>query len=328
MGGLASPLLIPNFQEWCAQHTAGHGVWKWSNALDAYSRHFAVYKGHALSVVEVGVQSGGSIDMWHSVLGPNCIVHGIDINNQTLRFVNTQTTITIGDQASTVMWDEFYKNRPNLDILIDDGGHEPNQMLVTLEQGLNHVSPGGFVVIEDIHGGHYVDSFFRPAAKLIASQVQRGRVDAVHVYPFLLVTQAAGYSVSLGTRSELSFHGVPMYVSNFEELWRAVQATASITPHVGGHIILENLAWGPFLTEAGLTNFFVVFGDLHAYKPVDNPPGCATTPAPQCTNSNSNSVIQAQITGVHIYPMRLIVEVARDPVAIEAVRHGAEWLHY
>ena len=39
-------------------------------------------------VLEVGVQSGGSIQMWESVLGGGCVVHGIDINQACLQFRN------------------------------------------------------------------------------------------------------------------------------------------------------------------------------------------------------------------------------------------------
>jgi len=43
------------------------------------------------------------------------------------------------------------KTVPLVDIVIDDGGHLPEQQLVTLEELLPHVRPGGVYFCEDIH---------------------------------------------------------------------------------------------------------------------------------------------------------------------------------
>jgi hypothetical protein len=41
---------------------------------------------------------------------------------------------------------------PKVDILIDDGGHEPEQQSISLEEMLPHLAPGGVYMCEDIHG--------------------------------------------------------------------------------------------------------------------------------------------------------------------------------
>jgi len=37
------------------------------------------------------------------------------------------------------------------DIVIDDGGHRPEQQIVTLEELLPHIRPGGVFLCEDVH---------------------------------------------------------------------------------------------------------------------------------------------------------------------------------
>lgn len=320
----ASSKQIPStFQEFYQGHIQGRGIWKWSNALDAYQRHFANMRGLSCNLAEVGVQSGGSIDMWHSVLGAQSHVYGLDINPQALQFGNAMTTITIGDQADVNMWSTFFGAtvKSPLDVLIDDGGHEPHQMLVTLEQTLPRMNAGGFVAIEDIHGQHYIQSFFTPAANYIATQVQANLVDSVHVYPYLLMVQRAGQAPNI-PKSDLVFAGSSATVDSFDALW------AAIPMHAGGHVILENAGWGPFLTGQGLTNFFAVFAALHDYQVHDVPPGCATTSAATCTNVITSSTMQASVSGVHVYATRLIVEVAAAPLHIQAMRRGSDWLEY
>jgi hypothetical protein len=44
---------------------------KWEHYLDAYHRHFDRFRAQErVVVVEVGVQSGGSIEMWRRYFGP------------------------------------------------------------------------------------------------------------------------------------------------------------------------------------------------------------------------------------------------------------------
>jgi len=308
------------FQVWYNSHSAGRGVWKWNNALDAYQRHFGPMAGRPIKLVEIGVQSGGSIQMWQSVLGPQCHVYGLDINKGVLKFVDPTTTITIGDQANVQMWQSFFAQtvKGPIDVLVDDGGHESNQMLVTLTQTFDHLTPGGMVAIEDIHGGGYIESFFAPSATFLGWKAQQGLLGSVHVYPFVLIAQKGGDE----TRAPLVFSGTTTTVNSFDAMW------AALPKHVGGHVILENAGWGPFFTEQGLTNFFRLFGGLHNSQWYDQPLGCRTTTKALCTVTVVNNDVQKLITGIHIYPSRLVIEVAGNPVNIQAVRKGTEWLPY
>jgi cephalosporin hydroxylase len=318
-----APAARVGFDQWYGAYGQGRGIWKWSNALTAYERHFNVYAGHPVALCEIGIQSGGSIAMWETALAPQCHVYGVDINPATQQFATATTTITIGDQADVNMWNSFFTSTvANLDILVDDGGHESHQMLVTLQSAFPHMTPGGMIAIEDIHGQDYIQSFFTPAAHFLGQQAAAGLLDSVHVYPYLLVAQVAGQRPDV-PKSTLTFAGVGTRVDSFEALWAAAPANA------GGHIILENAGWGPFLTPAGLTNFFSHFASLHDYGMHDIPAGCATTSAPVCTNQITSSQMQATVTGVHVYANNLVVEIAAPgAVNIQAVRKGNQWLDY
>src|SRR5215475_7150062 len=51
-------------------HHQGKGVWKWLHYFDVYNRHFSKFVGREINVVEVGVFSGGSLEMWREYFGP------------------------------------------------------------------------------------------------------------------------------------------------------------------------------------------------------------------------------------------------------------------
>lgn len=314
------------FRSYYDTYTTGRGIWKWSNAIDAYQRHFAAFVGKPSKLAEVGVQSGGSIVMWQKVLGPQCHVYGIDINPATLNFQDPMATIVIGDQGDPAMWDKFFSATIDsasgaLNMLVDDGGHEPHQMYVTLTKAFDNASPGGIVAIEDIHGLHYVQSFFIPAGQWLGQKAQAGQLDSVHLYPFLLIAQKAGVAPQ-GVQSQLTFGGSSTTVSEFDQLWQAIPL------HPGGHVVLENAGWGPFLTSQGISNFLQVFAPLHASQWSDIPAGCEHTAAAVCTVQVHPAPMQSMIVGIHIYPTRLVVEVAGSPVNLQAVRHGDQWINY
>jgi hypothetical protein len=57
---------------WIRNQKSGPGVDKWIPYLEAYEKHFGPYRALGkIHMVEVGVQSGGSIDMWRAFFGPD-----------------------------------------------------------------------------------------------------------------------------------------------------------------------------------------------------------------------------------------------------------------
>jgi len=317
--GSALGLTPPTFQQWYDSHNEGRGIWKWSNSLAAYERHFKPLVGTPVAVSEVGVQSGGSILMWKAVLGEQIHFYGLDINPGCNKFKDHTTSITIGDQADPNMWKNFYSKVVNkLDILVDDGGHTPTQMLVTLQETFPHLNAGGFVAIEDIHGRSYTQTFFHPAAQTISAWHTAGQVSSVHVYPFLMVVHKSG-----GAHPALDLPAASQTVADFPAFYAILDSSP------GQYVAIENPSWGSFLSAAALSNIFTELSPLHDYAMTDNPPGCATSTAAVCTNTITPSNYQAKVVGVHIFANRMIMEIAAAPPAvINAVRKGTEWLPY
>jgi hypothetical protein len=136
--------------------TTGPGIWKWRHYFDIYHRHFERFRHQSVVVAEVGVYSGGSLLMWRAYFGAQAEIHGIDIEPACRVYAGPHTTIHTGDQADRAFWRRFRAAVPRLDILIDDGGHLPEQQMVTLEEVLPHLAPGGVYLCEDIHGREHL----------------------------------------------------------------------------------------------------------------------------------------------------------------------------
>ena len=73
---------------------------KWEHYFGIYEKHlsFAPFWSAPLTLVEVGVQKGGSLDMWGKFLGPHAHIIGIDIDPECakLKYSNPNIKVVIG----------------------------------------------------------------------------------------------------------------------------------------------------------------------------------------------------------------------------------------
>jgi hypothetical protein len=195
----------------------GPGIWKWLHYFDIYDRHFHRFRDQEVHVLEIGIYSGGSLDMWRDYFGPKAHIYGVDIEAACRAYESDKVKIFIGDQADRQFWRGFRQSVPVLDIVIDDGGHMPEQQIVSLEELLPHLRPGGVYCCEDVHGelngfASYVHGLnhklnqarFEQSPhddeKRIVSACNpfQTAVNSIHLYPFMsIIERNAGPVVEL-----------------------------------------------------------------------------------------------------------------------------------
>lgn len=185
----------------------GPGIWKWDHYFDIYHRHLQKFIGRSSHIAEVGVYSGGSLKMWHFYFGPQCTVYGIDCQHACKSYEDEKTRIFIGDQADRTFWKRFREQVPELDVLIDDGGHQPEQQIVTLEEILPHLRPGGVYICEDITApfnrfaayasgfSSALNTFQVVAESLVEPTLFQSSIASVHLYPFITVIEKHGTEI-------------------------------------------------------------------------------------------------------------------------------------
>lgn len=176
-------------------HVVGRGIWKWRHYFDIYHRHLAKYIGLEVNVLEIGIYSGGSIDMWRSYFGDRANIFGVDIEDACIAYEGDGVRIFIGDQADPEFWARFRAEVPNIDVVIDDGGHQPDQQIATLEALLPHLRPGGIFICEDVIG--VLNPFQQYVCGLMCSMNARGSapnpvqrsIKAISIYPYVTVIE-------------------------------------------------------------------------------------------------------------------------------------------
>jgi hypothetical protein len=182
-------------------HTVGPGLFKWRHYFEIYERHFGKFVGKEVHLAEIGIYSGGSLELWRQYLGPRVHVYGVDIEPACKVYEGPETRVYIGDQADPAFWARFVAEVPPLDIVIDDGGHETHQQIATLEALLPHLRPGGVYLCEDIH---YTGNAFHSYVNGLSRQLHatgsltshnfpptafQQAVASIHTYPFVTVIE-------------------------------------------------------------------------------------------------------------------------------------------
>ncbi len=173
----------------------GRGIWKWEHYFDIYHKYFNKFIGKKVNILEVGIYSGGSLNMWKNYFGKGCHVYGVDIENACKVYEQENVSIFIGDQQDPSFWKRFRDKVPIIDIIIDDGGHKTEQQIVTLQEMLSHLQPGGVYLCEDIHGDkNYFNSFISGLTSQLnyAASIPalfQSSIDSIHFYPFIIVIE-------------------------------------------------------------------------------------------------------------------------------------------
>lgn len=124
---------------------------KLDNYFEIYAQLFGHLRGTACTFVEIGVLKGGSLYMWRDWLGPQARIIGIDMNPAARRWADHGFEIFIGDQGDPEFVRQTLAAIGQFDVLLDDGGHQSCQQIVTAIEAIRHARQRCLVVVEDTH---------------------------------------------------------------------------------------------------------------------------------------------------------------------------------
>lgn len=155
-------------------------IFKWIHYFDIYESIFRRFKDmENLKILEIGVNRGGSLQMWKQYFKPGTKIVGIDIDKGCKQLEEPNIEIRIGSQNDRGFLSEIVKEYENFDIIIDDGSHI-NEHQITSFQGLfEAVKNDGIYLCEDCHtsywpshdGGYLTEGTFIEYSKRLVDNV-------------------------------------------------------------------------------------------------------------------------------------------------------------
>lgn len=133
----------------------GKLIHKWDHYFDVYEKYFSNYVGKELNILEIGISHGGSLQLWKKYFGDKVNVYGIDINPQCKKLEEDRVQIFIGSQSDKAFLEQVARQLPQMDIILDDGGHTMDQQIITFETLYLKVKEGGLYMVEDTHTSYW-----------------------------------------------------------------------------------------------------------------------------------------------------------------------------
>lgn len=126
---------------------------KWSSYLATYERAFSPLRDKEIALLEIGVQNGGSLEVWANYFANGQLFVGCDINPKcvNLDYCDDRIKVVVGDANSQEAFNAITHQEQTFDLIIDDGSHLSRDIFATFINYFPVLKPGGIFVVEDAH---------------------------------------------------------------------------------------------------------------------------------------------------------------------------------
>lgn len=221
---------------------------KWSSYLDVYDRIFSEIRNSPIRLLEIGVQNGGSLEIWRKYFVRSKLILGCDINMvcAKLHFDDEGIDLVIGNANCESTKREIIEKSDNFEIIIDDGSHKSSDIIRDFANYFSIVADGGLYVIEDMHcsywnlyeGGLYDPyssmSFFKRLLDVINQEhwgLDLFRADALAAF-------AKRHEITFDEASLASIHSIEFFNSLCVVTKRLPKENGLGRRHVAGRVAL------------------------------------------------------------------------------------------
>lgn len=130
-------------------------IHKWTHYFPIYERHFARFRNQSILFIEIGVQEGGSLQLWKRYLGPFARIVGIDIDPACKTVEEDQIEVRIGDQSNVEFLKTVIAEFGSPTVVIDDGSHVMAHVSASFDYLYPHVENNGVYLVEDLHTAYW-----------------------------------------------------------------------------------------------------------------------------------------------------------------------------
>ena len=133
---------------------------KWASYLEVYSEIFANKRNmEGLTLLEIGIQNGGSLQTWLTFFTKIKKLIGTDIDPKCskLKYKSNKIQLVIGDINDDLTIKKIIKIEKKFDVIIDDGSHLSSDIIVTFLNLFKYIKNDGLYIAEDLHCSYWKD---------------------------------------------------------------------------------------------------------------------------------------------------------------------------
>ena len=154
---------------------------KWNLYIEEDERIFAPYRNKPIRLLEIGVQNGGSLEIWSKYFPNAEKIIGCDIDPKCgeLKFSDDRISVVVGDVNEKDIKPKILQKTDGFDIIIDDGSHKSSDIIRSFALYFPYLTKEGTYLVEDLHCSYWNDyegglhnpysamSFFKRLADII-----------------------------------------------------------------------------------------------------------------------------------------------------------------
>lgn len=147
----------PKFSDIYRNRKIGKVSDKWTSYLEIYDRILRKYQRATCSILEVGVQNGGALEIYAEYFQRAKIIVGCDVNPNCakLQYGDSRIRLVVGDATAAETIEKIVAIEPSFDIIIDDASHQSADIIKTFVYLYPKLKHDGIYVIEDLHAGYW-----------------------------------------------------------------------------------------------------------------------------------------------------------------------------
>ena len=143
---------------------------KWTIYIDQYEEKFKPYQDAKIRILEIGIQNGGSLEIYANYFNNAELILGCDINEKCLGLTYQEKNIQVivGDATEESTYKKIVAY-PKFDIIVEDGSHTSSDIVKTFCKYFNHLNDGGLFIIEDLHCSYwngFTGGLFHPLSSI------------------------------------------------------------------------------------------------------------------------------------------------------------------
>lgn len=130
---------------------------KWSSYLDRYDQLFTPYRDQPIRLLEIGVQNGGSLELWSKLFPYAKKIVGCDIEIACTQLsFDHPNIVVIGANANTDEAEQAISAQSShFDLIIDDGSHQSGDIVCSFVRYFPYLNNGGLYIAEDLHCSYW-----------------------------------------------------------------------------------------------------------------------------------------------------------------------------
>jgi hypothetical protein len=169
---------------------------KWTLYLAEFDRLFLPYQNKNVRLLEIGIQNGGSLEIWAKYFGNAKAIVGCDIDAKCgqLRYDDDRIVVIAGDANSLDCQKRIIQCAPQFDIIIDDASHKSGDIIRSFSKYFPYLDDCGLYIVEDLHCSYWNDfegglhnpfssiSFFKRLVDIVNYEHWRNENPRINLY--------------------------------------------------------------------------------------------------------------------------------------------------